>query len=215
MRNFFIILLLIFTIGCRNNTKQPIKIGDSSSDTSKIAMKKIYSNFHQFDTIPFSRYFKDPNLNPSVLSYCRGKFQITVDDRTVEFLDMLSQKNDKYFQLYYSVFNNILSNSDGAVGELMGPYCFKFVINYPNEVLKDFISDKRHLHLYSMSLGAEFFFKTEGTSDLKYNFEDFKKYLVEKLDSNNFEIKKITDLFFTMIDSTIFEMDLPERQINQ
>jgi hypothetical protein len=214
MRDLLTILLLIVAVGCRNNQKQPIKTINNQPETTKQATKKIHNNYHEFDTIPFSVYLNDPNIDSSIRSYCQGKFHITVDDNTIRFLEILSKKNDKYFQLYFSVFNNILANSDGAVAELMGPYCFKFVINYPNEVLRHFIENSHDLYLYTMFLGSEFYFKSGMTSDIKYNLKDFKNYMTNKLDSTNIEIKNITRIFYAKLDSMILEMDLPQRQLN-
>jgi hypothetical protein len=84
----------------------------------------------------------------------------------------------------------VLYNSDGAVSELMSPYSYRFIVNYPNEILRHFITNKKDLDLYTMFLGVEFALKDYGSSSIKMNFSDFKKYLVNKLDSNNIALKK-------------------------
>ena len=207
MKVMLMILLILLTVACKNNPKQSIRNDSSSLDTSKTVTYQIQNHYHPFDTIPFVGYLNDSKLDASVISYCRGDFHIAPDKRTLKFLEMISTKKDKYFPIYFAVFNNILNNSDGAISEIMGPYCFNFVITYPNEVLKHFITDKKDLYLYTMFLGAEFYFKSRNITDIKLNFGEFKKYLDEKLDSNNIEIRNISHIFYTKIDSMMKEMD--------
>ena len=207
MKNLLMILLAILIIACKNNPKQSISNDYRSSDTSKTITNQIHYHFHPFDTLPFVGYLNDPKLDSSVISYCRGNFHISPDKRTLNFLEMISTNKDKYFPLYFAVFNNILHNSDGAIGEIMGPYCYNFVINHPYEVLEHFINDKKDLYLYTMFLGAEFYFKARNTTDIKFNFVEFKEYLDEKLDSSNIEIRNISHIFYTKIDSMMKEMD--------
>jgi hypothetical protein len=201
MKDLLMILLVLLTVACKNNPKQSIRDNSSSSDTSKTLTYQIHNHYYQLDTVPFVGYLNDPKLDSSVISYCRGNFHIDPDKRTLKFLEMISTKKDKYFPLYFAVFNKILNNSDGAIGELMGPYCYNFVITHPNEVLEHFLTNKKDLYLSTMFLGAEFYFKSRNTTFIKLNFGEFKEYLDEKLDSNNIEIKNISHIFYTKIDS--------------
>jgi hypothetical protein len=167
-----------------------------------IETTQSHSYLHNLDTSGLTKYLKYPNVDTLILSYCNRRLSITDNNETIEFLEMISQKNDKFFPLYFRIFNNIIENSDGAVSELMGPYCFRFVVNYPNEVLKHFMTNREDLKLYSMFLGAEFNFKEYGSSNLKMDFEEFKKSISQKVDLANIEIKTITDIFYSKIDST-------------
>lgn len=215
MRYSLVILFLIIAASCRNNPKLKIIASENYSDSLNTDMNRIQNNFHRLDTISFARFLQDPNTDPLVISFCRGKYDLSDNANTLKLLDQLTQKNDKYFPFYFYVFNKICENSGGALGELMGEYCFRLCVNYPKEILKHFESSKLDLYLYSMNLGAEFYFKSEGTSKLNMNFAEFKKYLYGELDSNNNELSNIATIFFTKIDSTMGTMNSPIEQLEQ
>jgi hypothetical protein len=213
MRYAPVILFLIIAASCRNNPKLKFIPSENYSESSNTDTNRVQINFHRSDTISFAGYLQDPNTDPLVISFCRGKFNLSDNANTLKLLDRLTQKNDKYFPFYFYVFNKICENSGGALGELMGEYCFRFCVNYPKEILKHFESSKLDLYLYSKNLGAEFYFKSEGTSNLKMNFAEFKKYLYGELDSNNNELSNIATIFFTKIDSTMGTMNSPLEQL--
>jgi hypothetical protein len=219
MRDLITILFLILLVSCRNNPKLPNSMMVSSTgkgvtnqsnekdSSSKTIKTNEISNYpHKLDTTNLGEYLNDPKIDSTVLSYCRGTFKTSDNDKTIEFLKLISKKSDRYFPIYFQVFNNICENSDGAESELLGDYCFKFVINYPNEVLKHFATNNYDLYLYSMFLGAEFYFKSEGTSDLMMDFSMFKKYLSEKMNPNDTVIKNISSIFYAKIDSFMMVM---------
>ena len=221
MRQIFTFIFLVLIISCRNNQKLPTNSQDSiqfknpvsnqqpetevDRKTNQVSNRHSYP--HILDTTGLSKYINDPNIDTLVLSYCNKRLNITDNNKTIEFLEMISQKNDKFFPLYFRVFNNIIENSDGAVSELMGPYCLDFVINYPNDVLQHFKNNSYDLYIYSMFLGAEFYFKSRRTSNIKYDFNEFKKYINTKIDSTNIDLKSITQMFYVKIDSFMLEMD--------
>ena len=221
MRHLLTILFLTILVSCRNNPKLSNNGQDSIHFRNPLSNQKIekdispkimqatqsHSYLHKLDTSGLTKYLKYPNVDTLILSYCNRRLKITDNDKTIEFLEIISKKNDEFFPLNFRIFNNILENSDGAVAELMGPYCFKFVVNYPNEVIMHFISNQEDLYLYSMFLGAEFNFKEYGSSNLKMDFQEFKKFISQKVDLTNIEIKAVTNTFYSKIDSTMKTMN--------
>jgi hypothetical protein len=215
MRYELVILFLIIAASCKNNPKSNIRENENYSERLNADTNRIQNYFHHLDTISFPVYLQDPNIDPLVISFCRGKFDLSYNANTLKLLDQLTQKNDKYFPFYFYVFNKICENSHGAIGELMGKYCFRFCVNYPKEIFKHFESSKLDLYLYSINLGAEFYLKSEGTSDLNMNFAEFKKYLYGELDSHKNELNNIATIFFTKIDSTMGTMVSTIEQLEQ
>jgi hypothetical protein len=55
-------------------------------------------------------------------------------------------------------------------------------------------------------MGTEFYFKEDGTSDIEYNYKDFKKSIETRI-KNNPEYKEITSLFYHDIEIAMKRMD--------
>jgi len=112
-----------------------------------------------------------------------GTFSPSDDVETFILLDSLSifPYNEEIKALYFYVFNNILITSDGALSEVMGYSCLNILISNSEYVIF-YLQDKpKILEIYATVLGYEFYFKEEGTSDLEYNYADFKEIISRKI----------------------------------
>ena len=143
---------------------------------------------------------KKPDLNPDIKSYWNNTFKIDLDKKTFDFIDTLTHKNDKFFPLYFLTFNNLLSKSDGALSESMGPYCLNMITNYPKEAISNFQTDSTNLYLYSLFIGSELYFKDKGSSSIKMNYKEFKSFLVKHLNFYDNRTKSTFDAFFKKVD---------------
>jgi len=133
-------------------------------------------------------------VNINAANYYKGKFQFTDDERSNHLLKILTAKSEdeNIKALYFYLFNRICAKADGAVGEVLGNYCLKMILNDPVDVLNYFASHNSIMKLYAMFLGEEFYFKEDGTSAIKYNFSDFKKLINNKIGSDT-NLKKTFD----------------------
>lgn len=148
------------------------------------------------------------DVDNNVLDYYHGYFEISDNDRSFGLLNTLTNKHtdNNINALYFYLFNKVCSTSDGAVSEVLGNYCQKILINDPVYVINYFASHNSLLKTYVLLLGAEFYFKEEGTSDLKYNYKDFKKILNDKIGEDK-NLKIVLDNFYLEMDKVIKNMD--------
>lgn len=92
------------------------------------------------------------------------------------------------------------------MAEELGVYCLKIIIDDPLYVIT-YISTHHPLMLvYAQLLGTEFYFKQNDTSEIKYDYIEFKKILNEKI-SNDKSAKNMLDIFYNEIELVMKNMD--------
>ena len=160
-----------------------------------------------------SNFISSHNINNLVMDYYKGNLKITDDENTFEILDELVSADSELFPFYYYIFTKICSESDGAVSEILGKYCLQIIINDPNYVINHFTferesiqKDKYSYQLFGEFLGVEMYFKAKGTSDIDYNFAEFKEYLNSHLQIISQQNKNILSLFYNCISESINKM---------
>jgi len=82
----------------------------------------------------------------------------------------------------------------------------KFLLRNPVLVLRYFQQNKKVEKIYGEFIGSELYFKEEGTSDIEYNYTDFKKNIEVKTRGNK-EYKKTLVEFYSIIESAMKNMN--------
>ena len=159
------------------------------------------------------QFLNNSDLDKLILDYYNGNFKVTDDEQTIRLLDTLTHKND-YFQLYYFLFNNICTTSDGALSEIMGTYCLKMILNQPIFVINHFTFERNNFgksqylyQLYASFIGEEFYFYNKKMSELDYGFPEFKEMLLKELKDTNSDNSETLELFFIEIIDSINKME--------
>ena len=196
-----LILFVLILFSCRTNPKL---LTDKKENTIVVSEKKEYKGI---DTVLINNYIKEPNHDIRVVDHCQEKFKITDDKKSIEFIDFITQKEEKFIPIYFYVFNRICENSDGSLSEVLGKYCLKVIINHPKEVFSHFETNNNDLKRYSSLLGYEFYFCKQGTSDLEMNYEKLKEFLTKELNMKDKETKETYNLFCSETENTIKKMD--------
>ncbi len=191
-------IILFGLVCCNPNPKTSKPITESSN--SEKSFKSEYSSL-------CSKYLDYPEIDTLVTAYCNGAFQPSDDDRTVEFLRILTQENDNLFPFYYRIYNYVLKNSDGALSEMLPEYCLLFINNHPVEVIEDFKKNPDDLENYAQMLGYEFYFVNHGTSNFSMNYDQFKELLSSKIDLTNSQTNNTYNQFINKIDAAIKNME--------
>ncbi len=147
-------------------------------------------------------------VNREVVAFYQGNLKIGDNNQTINLLDTLSffAKKEKISALYFFLFNQICINADGALAEMIGSYCQTIILNSPTYVINYFSNNEHILKIYAQYLGYELYFKEKGTSDIEYNYEDFKKLLSDKME-NLVQYEEILKLFYDEIEKTMKNMD--------
>ena len=145
--------------------------------------------------------------------FYEGKFKPTEDNITSELLAELVASNDTILPLSFYLFNKILINSDGDIGEMFEELCAKFLAKHPLYILPYF-SKERILKVkkpvwktYAMFVGVGLYFKICGTSDLKYSYKRYREILVSASKDNK-ENEETFRLFWQIVDKTIKMMNV-------
>lgn len=159
------------------------------------------------DSIQINAFLQKSGLDKMVRAYYMGKLQISDNEETYKLLKIVTTKNDEFFPIYFNTLNELVEVADGAVAEMSTNFCFEIIINYPSETFKYFVANHGISSKYAKSLGSEFYFKKEGTSDLNMNFNEFQYFLKSKLDLENMDINRAFTDFIDEIRRTIKEMD--------
>jgi hypothetical protein len=152
----------------------------------------------------------------NAVNYYKENFQFTDDERSLRLLKVLisEPENENIKALYFYLFNRICIRGDGAATEGLGNSCQKIMINDPVYVLNYFSSHNIIMKSYAELLGYELYCKEKKISDIKYNFNDFKKIINDKLKSDanlnsafSYILKKTFNIFNSEIEKVIKSMD--------
>jgi hypothetical protein len=151
---------------------------------------------------------RSSQMDKNAIKCYQGNFRTTDNHSTRNLLDkIISEKNStKETVFYFYVFNQICLKSDGALSEILGNYCMKFLLRNPVLVLRYFQQNKETEKKYGELIGSELYFKEEGTSDIEYNYKDFKR-IIEAEIKNNAECQKTLAEFYHIIESSMKNMN--------
>jgi hypothetical protein len=144
----------------------------------------------------------------NAVKYYQGTFRVSDDKLTEKFLTRISSAGNSNQEkaFYFHIFNQICLKSDASLSEILGEYCMKFILRMPKITLSYFQRNVKIEKVYSLFLGSEFFFIEEGSSDLRYSYEDFKQILESKVKKNQ-KYKKSLLMFYKDLESAMKEMN--------
>jgi len=149
-----------------------------------------------------------PSIYKNAVKYYQGRFSATDNQSTENLLDtIVSEKiSTKETVFYFYVLNQICLKSDGALSEILGEYCLKFLLRNPVLVLRYFQRNNTVKKIYGEFIGYELYFKEKGTSDIEYNYKDFRR-IIEAEIKNNAEFQKTLAEFYLIIESSMKNMN--------
>lgn len=175
-----------------------------NNQKSNTAEHPKYFYWEDMTDIAKDSVLSSTSINENVLKFYRNQQLISDNKFTYSLIDSIVNWHNNSRELYFYLFNKICNSSDGAVSEILGIHCLNIILNDPNYVLNYFRRDKNIERLYAQLIGSEFYFKEEGTSIIKYNYEEFKKIINNKINDDN---KSIKEEFYNFIEQTMTEMN--------
>lgn len=196
MKNFMLITFLL--ILCTVNNK--------AANQQKNCNKEIY--WENLSKTEQENILHSPQIDKNAIKYYHGSFKATDNQQTEDLLRRIISENNltKETVFYFYILNQICLKSDGALSEILGKYCMKFLLRNHALVLRYFQQNKKVEKVYGEFIGYEFYFKEEGTSDIEYNYKDFKRIIDIKINGNK-ELENILVKFYSIIESAIKNMD--------
>lgn len=195
-------LCLIF----QSCTNQSANVNDKQSI---IVQEREYIYWDNLSELQKREVLLSDIIYKDAVAFYEGKLKLTDDNRMFALLDTLTsfkKNNENLNSFYFYVFCQICNISDGSISESLGIYCQNAILNAPEYHLNYFSGNKNTFHKYIQYIGAELYFKEEGTSAIEYNYKDFRKLITEKIASNN-TLDSIANLFFLEIEKMMKSMD--------
>ena len=124
-----------------------------------------------------------------VLDYYRGNLIVSDNEITFQLLNVLLSNNaPRVKSLYFWIFNKIVFSADGALAEILGPYCMKRLLMDSPYVLDYLRSHPAIEDDYLLFLAEEFLYgSTSSLSEFKKGLRgqcnrEIEPYLQEFLD---------------------------------
>jgi hypothetical protein len=145
-------------------------------------------------------------------TFYEGEFVPTDDDKTLQLLNEIVSSNDTVLPLSFYLINKICAKSDGALSEMVGEFCAKFLADHPLYILTYFTKERllninqNIIETYAMFVGIELYMKKKGISNFKYNYQSFKEALLSASKGNK-ENEETFKVFWQLVDKTIQNAD--------
>jgi len=180
-----------------------------SANKTTVMQAKGYTYWENLPENQKKEILSSDLIYKDAVAFFEGRFKLSDDNRTFNLLDTISSfrsNNEKFRSFYFYVFNQICIKSDGSVSESLGNYCLRAILNATEYHLNYFAINKNILKIYAQSIGYELYFKEEGTSDMEYNYADFKTLLSKKIDGNK-EFSNTLNILFLEIEKAMKNMD--------
>jgi len=151
---------------------------------------------------------QSPTICKNAVQYYQGSFKVSDNKLTDDFLNKItSGKNTRQETLFYFyIFNQICLNADGVVSDILGEYCMKVMLSNPPFLLSYFQRNVKLEKKYAELVGYELYFKEDGTSDIEYNYKDFKQVIETKI-KNDQQYKKILLQFYRDVEVVMKNMN--------
>jgi hypothetical protein len=208
MKTTYILIIYILTSSCIIADK---KVDSNNTVIATLPQKAISDSLFYWETLSEDQKKEFLNLKGIsiiALDFYYGKTKTSDNDLTSYLLDTLTSINNSngISSFYFFLFNKICENADGSLAEILGTYCQKMILKSPSYVLNYFSKNKNILNKYASLLGYELYFKEDGSSEIEYNFHDFKKILSDKLDDKK-KYNNILNHFFNEIENNIKKMN--------
>lgn len=122
-----------------------------------------------------SFYLNNKSIDVNSKLFYQGKFAISDDENTFAICDSVSTDNSVTRPFYLYVFCRILEISDGAISEVMGVYCMKYMTKFPCEFLGNLKSKEFNMPVEKWNVFVAF------EQDSKIDFHDFSKQIDQKI----------------------------------
>ena len=136
---------------------------------------------------------QSPTICKNAVQYYQGSFKVSDNKLTDDFLNKITSGiNTRQETLFYFyIFNQICLKADGVVSDILGEYCMKVMLSNPPFLLSYFQRNVKLEKKYAELVGYELYFKEDGTSDIEYNYKDFKQVIETRI-KNDQQYKKNT-----------------------
>jgi len=146
----------------------------------------------------------------NIRTYAQGilsdSIQAADDQFAFAILDSMTHEQAAIRDFYFPVFQRIVQNSDGALGEVIGLYSLQYIKKYPLEFLKRYPHCTERLNCTELiNISEHVQFEIGMSTDVQKEMDDFKKWFELKLQNADKSIQIRGGLFLNQIEEGIDE----------
>ena len=127
-----------------------------------------------------SETIKSLNIDVNIEKLYLHQISLSDDSLSVVILDtlcVLSEGNKR--MLYFYLMNDIIKHADGALSEILGGYCYRFVVNAPDYVLAYLSKNRKIASEYITLIAAELYYND-------YTITDFKNLISSSVQNSEY-----------------------------
>lgn len=171
----------------------------SASDTEPYGCGQYgTTNNNLINGLEVSHYLENEGIDETSKKYIQGEHKLYDDEETFAMLDSLDTSNNHVRPFYFYLISQVITQSDGALSEVLGSYIADYVRTYPKEFVCNMQQQryygkyKSYLEFVGWSLYTREM-RTDFGDDLKSNCSDCSKATLLKLDEYINYVNSIED----------------------
>ena len=125
---------------------------------SSIANAGEYQYWDDLDEKSKSEIIKSINVDKNIMKLYLHEMKLSDNDLSAAILDTLCSSTDSNKRmLYFYILNEIANTADGAVAEMLGGYCIKYVNKNTDYALEYFSKHQDVANNYAESIAGELY----------------------------------------------------------
>lgn len=103
--------------------------------------------------------FRNLKIDKKIIDLYLHQYYLSDDNTSETILDTLCSSTEGYKKmLYFHILNDVVKSADGALAEMLGVYCMKYINSNPNYALHYFEKHHDASRSYSFLIGAELYY---------------------------------------------------------
>lgn len=148
-----------------------------------------------------SETIKNLNIDENVMMFYMHQIRLSDNETSAEILDTLcAQTTDGNKRMFYfHIMNEVVKNADGALAEMLGVYCIKYINENADYALNYFSKHSDISNGYAVLIATELYLNDSSITDFKQHLEHSVKgdharsFIPVFLDSIEHELNSFKD----------------------
>lgn len=125
---------------------------------SSIANAGVYQYWDDLDENSKTEIIKSIDVDKNIMKLYLHEMKLSDNDLSAAILDTLCSSTDSNKRmLYFYILNEIANTADGAVAEMLGGYCIKYVNKNTDYALEYFSTHQDVANNYAESIAGELY----------------------------------------------------------
>ena len=140
----------------------------NEDENGKAKIEKDCQYWDDLDENSKSEIIKSIDVDNNIMKLYLHEIKLSDNDMSAAILDTLCSSTDGYKRmLYFYVLNENIKNADGAVSEMLGKYCVRYVNENTDYALEYFSKHQNVANNYADMIAAELYLSDTSISQYK------------------------------------------------